>query len=154
MYLLAALQSALPNCAAFDEIQLLARLPNAPPLTTLINLLINRLEDTQAEPIVLVLDDYHVLDAAPVQEGTQRLIEFHPLHLRILMTTRVDPPLPLARWRARGILLQLRQEDLRFISTETSAFLNERMELALEPAQLAALETRTEGWVAGDFLQD
>src|SRR5262249_49482366 len=77
------------------------------------------------------------------------LVEHLPLHFHLLLTTRADPPLPLARWRARGRMREVRAADLRFAEDETAAFLNERMGLGLSPEDVAALAPRAEGWITG-----
>ena len=105
--------------------------------------------DLLAGPIVLALDDYHVIDAADVHEAVTFMLDNLPPHVTIAMSTRADPPLPLSRLRARGELVELRAADLRFTSEETSSFLNEVMALRLEPKQVAALNARTEGWITG-----
>jgi LuxR family transcriptional regulator, maltose regulon positive regulatory protein len=113
-------------------------------LTSLVNDL-----DTVAEPLVLALDDYHVIDAPEVHEAVGFLLDNLPPSTTLAMTTRQDPPLPLARLRARGELLELRAADLRFTGEEAALFLNEVMGLDLDPAHVDALEARTEGWAAG-----
>jgi LuxR family maltose regulon positive regulatory protein len=105
--------------------------------------------DALAGATVLALDDYHVIDAAGVHEAVTFLLDNLPPQASLAITTRADPPLPLARLRARGELLELRAADLRFTETEAAAFLNQVMGLGLEPDQVAALEQRTEGWAAG-----
>lgn len=105
--------------------------------------------DTAAEPTVLALDDYHVIDAAAVHEAVTFLIDNLPGQVVLALTTRADPPLPLSRLRARGELVEIRAADLRFTTDEAGAFLNEVMGLALEPTYVEALEARTEGWAAG-----
>jgi LuxR family maltose regulon positive regulatory protein len=113
-------------------------------LTSLVNDL-----DTLADPMVLALDDYHVIDAPDVHEAVTFLVDNLPPSTTLAMTTRQDPPLPLARLRARGELLELRAADLRFTGEEATRFLNDVMELRLDPAHVDALEARTEGWAAG-----
>jgi LuxR family maltose regulon positive regulatory protein len=110
--------------------------------------LINDLEVVD-EPTVLVLDDYHVIDAPGVHEAVTFLIDNLPPQVALAITTRADPPLPLARLRARGELVEVRAADLRFTSDEAGRFLHDVMGLELEPEQVAALESRTEGWAAG-----
>ena len=95
-----------------------------------------------------VLDDYHVIDAKAIDDGVTFFIEHLPPQLRLVITTREDPPLPLARLRARDQLTELRAADLRFTPAEAAGFLNGVMGLALAPEEVAALETRTEGWIA------
>jgi transcriptional regulator with XRE-family HTH domain len=103
-------------------------------------------------PILLVLDDYHHIESSTIHAGVTFLIEHLPAHVRVVVGTRIDPPFPLARLRARGLLLELRANDLRFTLTEAAAFLNDAMDLALTPDMVATLEARTEGWIAGLHL--
>ncbi|MHB8958779.1 MAG: MalT transcriptional regulator family protein [Candidatus Limnocylindrales bacterium] len=98
---------------------------------------------------VLVLDDYHVLDARPVDDALAFLVEHLPPQLHLVIATREDPALPLARLRARGQLTELRGADLRFTPSEAAAFLNQVMDLGLSADEIAALDARTEGWIAG-----
>ena len=97
----------------------------------------------------MVLDDYHVIDSKPVDEALTFLIEHAPPQMHLVITTREDPHLPLARLRARGQLTELRAADLRFTPAEAAEFLNRIMGLNLSDADIAALEARTEGWIAG-----
>src|SRR6202011_5313663 len=97
----------------------------------------------------LVLDDYHVIDAKPVDHALTFLLEHLPPHMHLVIATREDPQLPLARLRARDQLTELRVADLRFTPSEAAGFLNQVMGLTLSPADGGALETRTEGWIAG-----
>jgi LuxR family maltose regulon positive regulatory protein len=96
-----------------------------------------------------VLDDYHVIEAAAVDEALAFLIEHLPPPLHLVIATREDPPLPLARLRARGQLTEVRAADLRFTADEAATFLNQAMGLNLGADAIAALEARTEGWIAG-----
>ena len=100
-------------------------------------------------PTVLVLDDYHAIDEPAVHECVRFLLEHAPPQITLAITTRADPPFPLARLRSRGELLELRAGDLRFTPEEADAFLNRVMGLDLDPAHVAALDNRTEGWAAG-----
>lgn len=113
-------------------------------LTTLLN-------EIAAIPdnFVLVLDDYHVLDAKPVDNALAFLLEHLPPQMHLVIATREDPHLPLARLRARCQLTELRAADLRFSPAEVAGFLNQVMGLNLSTEDMAALETRTEGWIAG-----
>ena len=119
-------------------------LPTEAVLVSLVNDL-----DELAGPTVLALDDYHVIDAPDIHESVTFLLDHLPPQVTIAITTRADPPLPLARLRGRGELLELRAADLRFTAEEADAFLNHVMGLDLDPAYVAALEHRTEGWAAG-----
>ena len=99
--------------------------------------------------MVLILDDYHVIQNQSIHAGLVYLFEHSPAVFHILLSTRVDPPWPLARWRARNQLIELRAVDLRFSSLEALDFLNRVMDLSLTRAEVEALEARTEGWIAG-----
>ena len=101
------------------------------------------------EPLALVLDDFHVITQPAIHEGLRFLLENLPPHVRLILATREDPPWPLARWRGRGELAELRADDLRLTPEEAAAFLNDVMGLRLAADQVAALEARTEGWIAG-----
>ncbi|HYN75059.1 MAG TPA: AAA family ATPase, partial [Candidatus Limnocylindria bacterium] len=105
--------------------------------------------DALTGPTALVLDDYHVVTAAPIHEAVAFLLDNLPPRATVAITTRADPPLPLARLRVRGELVEVRAADLRFTEQEAGAFLNDVMGLGLEPRQVSALESRTEGWAAG-----
>ncbi len=98
---------------------------------------------------VLVLDDYHLITAQVIHDAVTFLVDHLPENLHVVLATRADPPLSLPRLRARGQLTELRQSDLRFTTEEAAAFLNKVMGLALSAEDVAALEARTEGWIAG-----
>ena len=109
--------------------------------------LINDLDAIPNE-IVLVLDDYHVIDAPDVHEAMGFLLDHLPRQVHLVIASRADPPLPLARLRARGELVEVRAADLRFTSDEATAYLDGMTGLELTVADVAALEERTEGWIA------
>jgi len=117
------------------------------PIETVLTALLNDLGATASE-IVLVLDDYHVIDAGDVQDGMAFLLDHLPPWLHVVIASRADPGLPLARWRARGELAEVRAAELRFTPDEAAAYLNETMGLQLTARDVAALEGRTEGWIA------
>ncbi|HHY57301.1 MAG TPA: AAA family ATPase [Chloroflexi bacterium] len=102
-----------------------------------------------AGPTVLVLEDYHCITAQPIHAALAFLIDHLPPSLQLVFISRTDPPLPLGRWRVRGLLTELRAADLRFDAGEATSFLQHRMGLTLSPAAVQALVDRTEGWVAG-----
>lgn len=102
--------------------------------------------------VVLVLDDYHLITNPDVHEGLAHLVERLPEQLRLVLATREDPPLPLGRLRARGELLELRADALRFSDEEARTFLNDLLELGLSPEDVERLQTRTEGWPAALYL--
>ena len=122
---------------------------STPNLTALINEIVRAGERAPQRRWLMVLDDYHVIDAPAVHEAVTLLIDRLPSQLHLVVATRIDPPLPLARLRSRGQLLELRAADLRFTAAEASEFLNQVMGLDLTSADVVALEARTEGWIAG-----
>jgi LuxR family maltose regulon positive regulatory protein len=118
-------------------------------LTVLVNDITRAGERAPGKRWILVLDDYHVISATEVHEAVTFLLDHLPGHLHLLIATRADPPLPLARLRTRGELTELRAADLRFTAAEAHEFLNVVMGLDLSAADVRALDGRTEGWVAG-----
>ena len=122
--------------------------PQPPPAESILTTLLNEIT-TIPDNFILVLDDYHVVDSKPVDQALEFLIEHLPPQMHLVITTREDPHLPLARLRARGQLTELRAADLRFTPAEAAEFLNQVMSLNLSAEDIAALETRTEGWIAG-----
>jgi LuxR family maltose regulon positive regulatory protein len=148
-YAVAALQKLHPGLGE-DALTLLrhARSPTAAELEPILTALLNEI-DALAEDLVLVLDDYHAVESAAVQEAVQYLLDRLPPRLHLVLATRVDPPLHLSRLRARGQLAELRARDLRFTAQEAADFLNQAMGLALSTADVEALEERTEGWAVG-----
>jgi LuxR family maltose regulon positive regulatory protein len=123
------------------------RSPGMPPIEALMGGLVNDLAEV-AHEITLVLDDYHLIDSERVHEAVSFLLEHLPENVRLVVSGRTDPPLPLARLRARGQMTEIRAADLRFTPEEAAAFLNEVMGLSLSEVDVAALEEVTEGWVA------
>jgi LuxR family maltose regulon positive regulatory protein len=122
--------------------------PQPVPVETLLGTLLNEV-GAIGERVVLVLDDYHLIGAQPIHQGIGFLLDHLPPQLRLVIAGRADPPLPLSRLRARGELAEVRAADLRFTANEPAAFLNEVMGLHLAAEDIATLETRTEGWIAG-----
>ena len=122
--------------------------PQPPPPETILIALINEIA-LLSEKIVLVLDDCHLIDSQPVHDALTFLLENLPPQLHLVITTREDPPIQISRFRARGQLTEFRAIDLRFRSSETAEFLNQVMGLNLSAEDITALETRTEGWIAG-----
>ncbi|MBN8634391.1 MAG: AAA family ATPase [Anaerolineae bacterium] len=145
-YLIAAVQTCAPTVGA-ALLPLLQTQP-PPPTEALLTALLNDLARLTA-PIILILDDYHLADSQPVDAALTFLLEHLPPHLHLVITTREDPDLPLARLRARAELTELRAKDLRFTPEEAADFLQQAMGLHLSAADIAALENRTEGWIAG-----
>ena len=118
------------------------------PAEVMLTQVINRVGALPA-PFVLVLDDYHVITSEAVHDAALFLLNHAPANVHIAIATRADPPLPVARWRGRGQLTELRLADLRFTPAEAADFLNRAMGLPLTDDDVAALEERTEGWIAG-----
>ena len=118
-------------------------------LSALVNELARAGQGSPDEVWVLVLDDYHVIESADVHRAMAFLVDHLPEGLRLLITTRSDPPLPLARLRSRGQLTELRAADLRFTASEAHEFLTRTMDLDLTAADVDQLEERTEGWITG-----
>jgi LuxR family transcriptional regulator, maltose regulon positive regulatory protein len=119
-----------------------------PPLEAVLAVLVNQLVE-EPDQVVLVLDDYQLVEAPPVHDSLAALLERLPSQLRLVLASRADPPLPLARLRAGGQLTELREADLRFSSEETAALLRTAVGRELPEAAVAALGERTEGWAAG-----
>jgi LuxR family maltose regulon positive regulatory protein len=132
----------------------LMRTPRLPSFEAILTTLLNEIA-AFPEDFALVLDDYHVMDAKPVDastsvdDGLTFLLEHLPPHMHLVVTTREDPNLPLARLRARDQLTEIRAADLRFTPGEAAVFLNQVMGLNLSAEDVTSLETRTEGWIAG-----
>ena len=145
-YLVAALQG-VDNRIGSEATQLMAGMQQAPPETVLTSL-INDL-DTTAREIVLVIDDYQFISSQAVHEAVAFLLEHCPKTFHLVIATRSDPPLPLARLRARNQTVELRAADLRFTELEAAQFLNDVMGLHLDARSVAVLEERTEGWIVG-----
>lgn len=118
------------------------------PPQALLTALVNNLA-APARDAILVLDDFHIIEAGSVHQAVAFLLDHRPDHLHLVIISRADPPLPLARLRARHQLMELRAADLRFTPTEAAAFLNRVMGLNLPAKDIDALESRTEGWIAG-----
>ena len=144
-YLVASLQEIIPGAgeAALE----LAGLPGA-NLEEIVTRLANDLAEASRQ-FVLVLDDFHAITNPALHQAINLLVDAQPPQMRLLLLTREDPPLQLARRRASGQLVELRQEDLQFTLSEAVVFLNEYMGLDLAESQVQVLETRTEGWIAG-----
>jgi LuxR family maltose regulon positive regulatory protein len=146
MYLVSALQTVAPNLG--ESILSRLRSPEPPPTESALADLINEIARVQQE-FSLVLDDYHVVDSRPVDTALTYLLDHVPPQMHLVVTAREDPQLPLARYRSRGHLAELREADLRFTPSEAAEFLNRVMGLGLSERDVAVLESRTEGWIVG-----
>jgi len=145
-HFIAALQTLFPNIGvgAIDTLQS----PQLPAIESILTSLLNELT-AFPDDFALIMDDYHAIDSKPIDAALVFLIENQPPRMHLVISTREDPDLPLARLRARDQLIELRVKDLRFTETEAAEFLNQTMGLHLLPEHIASLEARTEGWVAG-----
>ena len=145
-YLVAALRTIEPTMGTgvLDSLQS----PQPPPTASLLTALLNELTNLPT-PSILVLDDYHLIDATLVDDAVTFFLDHLSSHLHLVISTREDPQLPLARLRARGQMTELRAADLRFSASEANEFLMEVMDISLTAVDIAALEDHTEGWIAG-----
>jgi LuxR family transcriptional regulator, maltose regulon positive regulatory protein len=143
-YLITALQTAAPTIGA-GPLSLLHS--SQSPIEVILAELLNDLSTLAAE-VVLALDDYHVIDTREVNDEMVFLLDHLPPQIHLVIASRADPALPLARMRSRGELVEIRAAELRFTPDETAAYLNDAMGLKLTAQDVAALESRTEGWIA------
>ncbi len=145
-YLVAALQTIAATIG--EGVLGVLQSSQPPPTEAMLTALLNDIT-TLPDNFVLVLDDYHVIAAKPVDLALTYLVEHLPPQMHLVIATREDPDLPLARLRARGHLTELRANDLRFTLSEAAAFLDQVMGLSLSVQDIARLSDRTEGWIAG-----
>ena len=145
-YVSAALMSVDPTVG--DDALAAIQSPQAVSIERILALVINDIAEYESQ-VALILDDYQFIEAAEVHEALFNVVEQLPANLHLLISSRIDPPWPFARFRARGMMNEIRADELRFTEQETSAFLNEMMDLALSADQIAQLGDRTEGWIAG-----
>ncbi|MDI7275625.1 MAG: LuxR C-terminal-related transcriptional regulator [Anaerolineae bacterium] len=141
-----ALQRAVPGVAS--DLVAALRSPQPPAAEAVITALVNELAPIPRS-FVLVLDDYHAITSTAVNGAVTFLLDSLPPNLHVVISTRADPPIPIARLRSRGQVVEIRTDDLRLTPDEAAAFLNQTMGLALSPEQAAALDERAEGWIAG-----
>jgi LuxR family transcriptional regulator, maltose regulon positive regulatory protein len=146
MYLVAAVQTIAASVG--EGVLGVLQSPQPPPIESMLTTLLNDIT-TISVHFVLVLDDYHAIDAKPVDHALTFLLDHLPPHMHLVIATREDPQLPLARLRVGGQLTELRVADLRFTHSEAAEFLDQVMGLTLSAEDVAALEARTEGWIAG-----
>ncbi|HEY9226391.1 MAG TPA: hypothetical protein VIP11_07095, partial [Gemmatimonadaceae bacterium] len=145
-YVIRALQKVQPAVGTRTIAELHSAQP--PTIETVLTTLINEIDGIDAD-FSLVLDDYHVIDDARIHTALTFLLDHLPRRMHVVIASRSEPPLALPRLRARGELTEVRSADLRFTLDEAAAFLNQVMALNLAPNDLAKLEHRTEGWIAG-----
>ena len=147
--LIVALQHLDPSCGAAAQ-SLLTSLPNiAAEVRRVTSVLINDVLETLSGPFALILDDLHRITEPGIYAALDYLLEHLPPQMHLVVATRVDPPLSMARLRARGEVAELRLPELRFSDEETSIFLNDRLRLGLSPAELTHLQSHAEGWAVG-----
>jgi LuxR family maltose regulon positive regulatory protein len=141
-----ALRTHLPG---IGEVALnMVHQPVLPPFATVLTALLNELTEL-TEDLVLILDDYHVIEEQAIHEALLFWLEHVPAQVHLVLASRVDPPLSLSRLRVRDQLRELRDADLRFQQSEAAHFLNGAMKLTLSQEEVDVLEQRTEGWIAG-----
>jgi len=145
-YLVAAVQQVVP--AAGRDLPGMLGAPQGPPPESLIALLINDVA-AGSTPVVLVLDDYQAITTPAIHRAVEFLLDRQPPQLHLVLLTRQEPRLPLARLRARGQATEIGEQDLRFTSDEAAAFLRQTMGLEISDNTIAALALRTEGWITG-----
>jgi LuxR family maltose regulon positive regulatory protein len=145
-YFIRALQKVHPGVGTRAASLLKSAQP--PPIESILTTMINEINGIDSD-FAIVLDDYHVIDAEPIHAGLTFLVDHLPPRMHLVVASRSDPPLPLARLRARGELTELRAADLRFTVDESSTFFNQVMALDVSAIDTAKLERRTEGWIAG-----
>jgi len=146
LYLLGAIQSAK---ADIDESILgMVLSPQPPPYKAILTLLINEIANLE-DDFSLILDDYHLIESEEVDDAVTFLIDNMPSQMHLIISTRVDPNLPISRLRARGQMVEIRAEDMRFKKSEIDEFMNQIMGLELIEKNIVALGMRTEGWIAG-----
>jgi LuxR family maltose regulon positive regulatory protein len=145
-YLITALQNIQPSLG--ERSLSLLHSPQPPPIESVLMTLLNEVAAVEAE-VVLILDDYHAISTETIHHGIGFLLGHLPPQMHLIIASRADPPLALARLRSHGDLTELRVSDLRFTPEEAAAFLNQVMGLEISAADVGALEKRTEGWIAG-----
>jgi len=145
-YVVAALRTIAPALGA--EVLAALQSSQSTPAEAMLTVLINEIA-ALPDDFLLVLDDYHLTDSRPIDSALTFLLDHLPARMHLVITTREDPQLPIARLRARHQLTELRAADLRFTPDEAAAFLTQVMGLRLNAADISTLEARTEGWIAG-----
>jgi LuxR family maltose regulon positive regulatory protein len=144
-YLVGALRAV--EVGVGDGIVASQRSPDPPPVEAVMGSLVNDLANARHK-VVVVLDDYHVVDSEPIHKAVAFLLEHLPENARLIVSSRTDPPLPLPKLRAQDQMIEIRAADLRFTPEEANAFLGDVMDLTLSEGDVAALEEITEGWIA------
>ena len=146
LYLIAALQRIQPDIG--QSVLPALQVPQPPPVEVTLTALLNEIAEMD-HPFTLVLDDYHVITAPAIDQALTFWLENAPPHMHLIIATREDPGLPLHRLRVQDQLTELRAADLRFTPAEAASFLTQAMRLRLSAEDIATLDARTEGWIAG-----
>ncbi|MGD8750084.1 MAG: LuxR C-terminal-related transcriptional regulator [Anaerolineales bacterium] len=147
--LIVALQHLDPSCGVAAQSLLTDPTQPSAEVQRVTSVLINDVLESLSDPFALILDDLHRINEPAIFVALNYLLERPPPQMHLVVATRVDPPLALARLRARGEMAELRLAELRFSDEEASAFLNDCLQLGLSTAELALLQSRTEGWAVG-----
>jgi LuxR family maltose regulon positive regulatory protein len=145
-YLIAAIQTIEPNLGESASTNLQSP---QPPIDAVLTSLINEIAANARDDLVLVIDDYHNIESQEIDQAVTYFLEHMPLRMHLVISGRTDPSLPLPRLRSRGQMTEIRVDDLRFTPEEVVSFLEQGMGLDISSTNVAALETRTEGWIAG-----
>jgi len=145
-YFIHALQVVVPGLG--ETALRMLEASEQPPIENTLTVLLNAIA-VHNQPLALVLDDYHLLETPAIHESLLFFLEHQPPNFHLVLATRIDPPWPLARLRARQQIAEVRQSDLRFTDEEAVEFFHRSMQLHLPPEDVAALGARTEGWIAG-----
>ena len=145
-YFLAAIQTVDPELG--KSLAALVQSPTPPPIDVLITSLVNEIASI-SKPFCIILDDYHLIEDETIHKNIEFLLDYLPSVVHLIIVTRVDPSLHLARRRGRAELCEVRAVELRFTQVEIADFLNQNMKLGLDQGDLDALEARTEGWIVG-----
>jgi len=146
LYFLAAILSMFPD--SVQESQALLMVAPLPPVPTITRILINELDQIE-QPFILVLDDYHLIEAQIIHDLVNGLLLHPPRSLHLVMGTRMDPFLSLVSLRARHRLVEIRSQDLRFTTQETQQFFQKTMGIKADEATIISMEKQTEGWITG-----
>ncbi len=147
--IIAALRRSGPGLSQIGDLALaMVYAAQPPPLSTVLTSLISEVQSCSGE-IILILDDCHVIEDHVIQDAMRFLLDHLPANLHLILSCRVDPALPLSRWRMRGQMVEIREAELRFTREEADCFLRRRMRLPIAEEEVALLEARTEGWIAG-----
>ena len=146
LYFVAALQTVEPDIG--ESVMTLLQSTGAVDLENFLTILLNELAAISVN-MVLILDDYHIIESAPIDQAITFILDHLPAKIHLVIASRMDPSLPLSRMRARGQIIEIRANDLRFRAEEAAVLLNDRMGLNLSTSDVEALEARTEGWIAG-----